>query len=538
MLQADRDILDIDDVHLLGSPYARRDSKLVNVFLADGSSDAFAANIVFAGAFEVPPPQPPVPVSRSTADQTLPGSITVSASADIQPFGPFPALVVLAPGAQGALTVPVRLRSRNFSLRLRQLGSFMFPTVSSQSATFGVAISVDEDTSTSVQSSGEGLNLPFKLTSQSPRVTFDVSEGTTPAQFDAIIDPSGLNPGTYSAQLSIDIGGSVQTQTISWTIGPSIKLVVPGTFLDGRINPLWRVSNSQPSTQTITLDSTGDPINFTVQSLSSFLSVSPSQGQTPQDLTLIFMPMRLAANQTELASFQITTSGGSKLVSILYYVPLPMGLIPDAISSPGAPGGLFTWIANTSRCDVAELQSAPWPLTLGSCTIRVNGSPLPIGSITSPLSPVQPYLITAQLPYDVPLGLATMEIEDKNGRRSSLPMTVQAVSPVWVGQPFVPSPSRKVYDPLTLNFTGLGATDVPAPLGDVAASAIQPLARLEAFVGGRTARILSAQLSSTAVGMFDITLEVPPLAPDLYNVILKIDGTEIATGSIEVASSI
>ncbi len=535
VLAADRDILDIDDVHLQGFQYSRRDSKSVNVFLSDGSSAAFSAGIVLGASYGVFSTPPPFPFSISTGDGALPGSIAVSATADAgQSFSPPTALVVLAPGTQGALTIPVRLRSRSFFLRVGPLDSIVFSAVSSHSATFGLAISVDE-----IQT-GAGLNLPFKLMSQSPRVTYDLSEGTTPSQFNAIIDPSGLNPGTYNLQLSIDIGGSVQTRTISWVIGPSIKLIVPGGSLDGRINPLWRVPNSKPSTQTIALDTIGGPTSFTLESQSSFLDVSPRQGQTPQDLTLTFTPAGIPPNQTTVnATIRITISGATYIVAILYSVARPLGLIPDTISRAQAPGELFTWIASTSRCDAADTQPPPWPLTLGSCTIRVNGSPVPIGSITSAVSPpgFEPrYLITAQMPYDIPLGSITLEIEDKNGGHGSLPVTVQAVLPEWIGL-FAPAPSRKPYDPLTLNLTGLGATDVPAPLGDVATSVIRPLASLEAFVGGRSARILGAQLSSTAVGVFDITLEVPPLAPDLYMVSLKIAGTEIAAGSVAVTSN-
>jgi uncharacterized protein (TIGR03437 family) len=258
---------------------------------------------------------------------------------------------------------------------------------------------------------------------------------------------------------------------------------------DGRINPLWRVPNSKPSTQTITLDSIGSTTSFTVESLSSFLDFSPPQGQTPQDLTLTFTPAGILLNQTVNATFRIAIPSGSYIVTILYFVAPPVVLIPDTVSQTLAPGGLFTWTANTSRCDAADTQPPPWPLTLGSCTIRVNGSPVPIGSITSTslsqsFEPV--YSIMAQMPYDVPLGSVTLEIEDKNGRQGRLPVNVRAVLPAWIGLRFVPAPSRKPYDPLTLNFTGLGATDVPAPLGDLASSVIQPLASLEAFVGGRS----------------------------------------------------
>jgi uncharacterized protein (TIGR03437 family) len=539
LLAADRDILDIDDVRLQDSPYSRRDSKSINVFLSDGSSAAFTSGIVFGASYGVPPGLPAVPFIGSTGNQTLPGSISVSPTADPDPFTfSLPtALVILAPGAQGALTIPVRLRARNFSLALRQLDSYVFPLISSQSATFRLAISVDE---TSSYVDGTGLNLPFRLTSQSQRVTYDISEGTTPAQFNAIIDPTGLNPGTYSAQLSIDIGGSVQTRTISWVIVASIRLIVPGNSLDGRINPLWRVPSSKPSTQTITLDSVGSPTSFTVESQSSFLNVSPTEGQTPQDLTLTFKPAGIPANQTVQATFRITIPGQVRIVTIDYYVVSSPFLIPDGVLRDQAPGGLFTCFASTSRCDAVDTQPAPWPRTLGSCTIRVNGSPVPISSITSATSlGFEPeYLIAAQMPYDIPLGDVTLEIEDKNGSHSSLPVTVKATLPVWIGKTrFVLSPLRKPYDPVTVNFTGLGETDVPAPLGDIAASVIQPLVSVEAFVGGRSTRVLSAQVSSTAVGVFDITLEVPPLAPDLYNMILKIGGTEFAAGSVVVATS-
>ncbi len=81
---------------------------------------------------------------------------------------------------------------------------------------------------------------------------------------------------------------------------------------------------------------------------------------------------------------------------------------------------------------------------------------------------------------------------------------------------------------------GYGATDIPAPWGNVPDGPIHPLARIEAYVGGRTARVISAELSRTEVGVCEVQIEVPSIAPDYYPMNIRVDGEDISIGFVVV----
>jgi len=214
--------------------------------------------------------------------------------------------------------------------------------------------------------------------------------------------------------------------------------------------------------------------------------------------------------------------------------------LPDSLVQEAAAGSLIWFSAGTSRCEPAEAQANPWPVKLGSCTLRVNGRPMPLGSIS--ISPValsnivfEPiYRVVAQLPYDLDRSTATVEIEDKNGRTNALSLTIKPVVPVLASPigsgPVIPY-VRKPGEEVVVRLTGLGVTSTPAPWGDVAESSMQVVAPVEAFVGGRTARILGAELSRTEVGVFEVRFEVPSIASDLHILNLRVVGTDVPLGS-------
>ncbi|MBL8212348.1 MAG: hypothetical protein JNK87_16655 [Bryobacterales bacterium] len=95
-------------------------------------------------------------------------------------------------------------------------------------------------------------------------------------------------------------------------------------------------------------------------------------------------------------------------------------------------------------------------------------------------------------------------------------------------------PVRKVGDTLTVLMSGLGATAAPAPVGDVPATAISPAAAVDVFIGGRRARRVSAELSSTDPGVMVVTFEMPEIAADVHGMVVRVGGASVSIGSVQV----
>ena len=92
-------------------------------------------------------------------------------------------------------------------------------------------------------------------------------------------------------------------------------------------------------------------------------------------------------------------------------------------------------------------------------------------------------------------------------------------------------PANRPGEVVSFLASGLGKTKQDAPWGDVATSLVQPAALIEAYVGGKPARILSAELSNVYVGYFEVRMEVPPIAPDFHVVNFRIDGKDVFNSS-------
>ena len=87
---------------------------------------------------------------------------------------------------------------------------------------------------------------------------------------------------------------------------------------------------------------------------------------------------------------------------------------------------------------------------------------------------------------------------------------------------------------MVVKMSGLGVTATSVPLGDVARESVAPVVPIEAFVGGRKARMLSVELSRTEVGVFEVRFEVPQIAPDLHDLSVTVGGISLAAGRLIV----
>jgi uncharacterized protein (TIGR03437 family) len=342
--------------------------------------------------------------------------------------------------------------------------------------------------------------------------------------------------------VTVEISGAgVSRVTLPLRIGPVFN--IEGTL--GRYGDL-QVPAGSPFNHTIQIRSTGEPMNFTINPPQGSFTIAPLSGTTPAEISVVFDPKGFVVG--DRPHFQ-TAIRSDDLLSGLGFtyriVPSDPVVLPDRVSGFGAPGKLIYYDAGgASRCDTAAPVTPPWPTVLGGCSLRLNGQPLPLKFVGEGLQPGNPgwlsalaYSFRTQLPYGIE-GSLRLEFEDKNGKITSFPLLpIEPIAPELLGiDGSRPSelPVRKPGDSIVLLMTGLGATDTPAPLGDVPTMAIRPLVSLEAYVGGRSARVLSAELSSTDPGVVAVTLETPNIAPDRHPIVLRIGGIVTAGGAVQV----
>ncbi len=160
---------------------------------------------------------------------------------------------------------------------------------------------------------------------------------------------------------------------------------------------------------------------------------------------------------------------------------------------------------NLGPADGATSSGAPLPVTLGEVQVLIANRPAPIFSVA-------PDLIRVQVPFETAVGQA--EVVVQRGDLKSRPAFVRVVANaagartknnLGYGEAGVVDGQR-----LTLSMTGLGLTEPRVATGDAGPADAPPVPRqaVRANVGGFPATVQAA-LSSTRVGEFDVTIDLP-----------------------------
>lgn len=458
-----------------------------------------------------------------------PLSIQVSTTGDASQASAV--LVLLAPGLQGPLAIPVESSLVSAQARLVFADRFdplPHPTDRVLDTTLSLAWEADN----------LSLPIPFRLTPNVPWVTVESREGVAPAQVRVQIRTAGLAPGVHNAAITVDAGFFLGA-AVPLTIGSVLQVSSPGTL---------QVPAGGLFTHKLQVGSTQGPLPFTVESPLGLL-VTPVSGTTPAEVSVTFDPLGAAVFERRQGLVNFHSKDLVQSVGFTYQiVPRDAVALPDSLRfSPGAPGKRIVYLAGgAGRCDPVPLVLPPWPVELGGCTLRIDGRPIPLSSITEEAAPPNPaflmqplYAIQAQLPYDVS-GTVGLELEDRSGRRTSASLDVQPAAPQRLAIEGVGPqelPARRIGESITLLMSGLGATDVPAPVGDVPATIIRPAAPVEIFIGGRPARRVSAELSSTDPGVMKVTFEIPEIAADVHPIVLRSASASVNIAAVRVLAN-
>ncbi|MCC6585801.1 MAG: hypothetical protein IT168_03705 [Bryobacterales bacterium] len=262
----------------------------------------------------------------------------------------------------------------------------------------------------------------------------DTDSGFAPAVLNVSVNPSGLAPGTYRGTILLQAGIDWSTLTVPVTLEVSGSLPIS---VDATTLTFQTAAGVPPAPQTVKVNASG-ATNFTAKVASgSWISVSPTTGQTPSNVTVNINPAGLAPGSYQ--GSVVFLSEGSKIAGALVSVKLtvtgtatvsatPTSLRFDAASSSAKPPSQTVSVTSNFNIPIAVavtgggwLEAAPvngtTPVTV---TVSVNPAGLAIGSYSGTVTLTAPGSTLAPLTIPVALNIAAgqptiRELSNGNG---------------------------------------------------------------------------------------------------------------------------
>ncbi len=215
-------------------------------------------------------------------------------------------------------------------------------------------------------------------------------------------------------------------------------------------------------------------------------------------------------------------------------------------SGPGvSAGSIVSLIGALLAGTTASASTTPLPTTLGGASVAFSGKP-------APLFYASPTQINAQVPWELPPGPANAIVTSGGKTSAALQFTVAPAAPgiflfgsnraVVQNQDFsinnVGNPAT-VGSFITVYLTGGGALDNPVATG--APAPLSPLSRVKASasatIGGQPANIQFLGLTPQFVGVVQANIQVPPLSPGDYPLVITVGGVQSNTPTVTVSGS-
>jgi uncharacterized protein (TIGR03437 family) len=483
---------------------------------------------------------------------TTPGEIVVKA-----PQGYYTdRLTLFAPGVQNGLaivSVSMSWTNVEFSVRPLDSGGITLSATGPDAPPISTTLAL---TST-VADALEG-NTPARLnfTVAAPGgplpswLTVDPMSGTSPTQIRITCNPAGLAPGSYYQMLQLNgpseargwPGGTIAfnipvlflvAQTVSTTPYAPYLIVDPST-------PTFHLSVDRPTeSATVHLTSSGNPIAFTVGPKPAWMTIQPSSGTTPVDLTVTVSPSPLSTGD-DSEQIALNRSDGTALgyLQVLVHEVLPdyVGyLAPYHIgqNTHFAPGGLFYLNLDPilGAGDAAAADPGALAFSMAGYSFKLNGIPVPLRSYTD-------HMFVAQVPWKLVPATYTLDGFDASGHRIATgQMALDAVAPASINGTAMAYLAKKA-DGSTVNaanparpgeailvtITGQGAVTPALADGSAAPAAVasSPTLPMVATIAGLPANIRSATMSVTEAGVLDVWLDVPNVADGYYDVSISV----------------
>lgn len=166
------------------------------------------------------------------------------------------------------------------------------------------------------------------------------------------INAASLSAGTYSGTVAVGAAGANLNIPVTLTVGGIPTLSVSPTTLSFA----YQAGTAAPLPQTISLTSSGTPVNVSVSSSTNsggtqWLIVTPTgQLTTPAQITVNIQPAGLAAGVTYTGNIQINSSGGATNGT----VNIPVTLLVSGSAIIAANPGSLTFTAQAGGAAPAQ----------------------------------------------------------------------------------------------------------------------------------------------------------------------------------------
>jgi uncharacterized protein (TIGR03437 family) len=512
-------------------------------------------------------------VSVSPSRATTPADVVVTA-----PQGGYrDQLIFFAPGAKDALAiVPVLMGSSSVFFDVQPLDSGFLRLFATGAGAPPVSVMLNVSTSASADffhSIPTPMNFTAEVNASASRwLKLDPASGTTPAKLRVTVDPAVLTAGSQSTTIhlhgphdlpnwpggfgSFDIPVRFQVGSPA-PAGPFV-IAKPG-------NVAFRLTKEQPSgSATVRLESSGDPVSFTIDPTPAWLTVSPASGTTPADLKVTAAPTPLVTGSwNDSIQFRRSSdqaAAGYIRVSAVAVLPGYVGLLmTNPISEYGgyafppipkfAPGSLFNiGLDQLQLAPALPLDARPEALasSLGGYSFTLNG-------IRVPLQQYVNRSFRAEIPAELEPGTYPLDEFDPSGVRiATAQITLDTLAPryvdtlqsglrarkpdgsvVWWSNPARPS------ETLLVRMTGQGAVQPVLANGSAATPGVPstPVAPVTATIGGKAAKVLSAGMSASEAGILEVRLEVPDLADGEYSMAVRIGEEDAGPVPLKVVAT-
>ena len=210
--------------------------------------------------------------------------------------------------------------------------------------------------SVQVTSSTSGLNIAAVAAPNNSGPKFlEVSPatGTTPQSLTLTVDPTvlpTLGPGTYTETVTLTGSGAGNSpQSFGVTLTVSSNPILIGSVQSLNFNA--QIGQTAPSSQAITISSSGAPLNYQVAvsttSCTGFLAATPSSGSTFGNQNQVVVSVKTSGITPQVCSGNVTLSvPGSTSAALV--IPVTLNVSNSALLSVSQPSINVTAIAGTS----------------------------------------------------------------------------------------------------------------------------------------------------------------------------------------------
>ena len=251
--------------------------------------------------------------------------------------------------------------------------------LSSTALTFSYAIGAAAPPLQSLAVSGNG-SIGWTATADQSWVTLNGPSGTTPTGTYVGVNPNGLAPGTYTANITVSGGGDTKKASVALTVAaPAIAPSQSQLTFAG-------VNGATLNTQTLGVAlNNGAAVSWSATSSAPWLALSVSNGTTPQTITVAANPTigPLASGAHNATISLSATYAGTTLTSVVS-ATLTLTLPTLAVSTPtlvlGGTDGSDTTAVNAQLSLNTGSNAFPW--SVSGLGIATHAAPLS-GSVSS-----------------------------------------------------------------------------------------------------------------------------------------------------------